>query len=83
MPSPPVYDAFLSYNSLDHAIVEQVAKELGNRQCKCFVDRWYLEPGRDWVDALERALSSSKSAAIFIGPHGMGRWQQRERRTPS
>lgn len=79
MPTPSAYDAFLSYNSLDHVVVERVAKELGARQCKCFVDRWYLQPGRDWVEALERALSSSRSVAMFIGPHEMGRWQQRER----
>ncbi len=79
MTTPPVHDAFLSYNSLDHAIVERVAKELATRQCKCFVDRWYLQPGRDWIEALERALSSSRAMAMFIGPHGMGRWQQRER----
>lgn len=79
MTTTPAYDAFFSYNSLDHAIVERVAKELGIRQCKCFVDRWYLQPGRDWVEALERALSSSRSVAMFIGPHEMGRWQQRER----
>lgn len=79
MTAKQTYDAFLSYNSLDHAIVERVANELGTRQCRCFVDRWYLQPGRDWVEALERALSSSRSVAMFIGPHEMGRWQQRER----
>ena len=73
------YDAFLSYNSQDQAIVESVAAELAARQCRCFVDRWYLQPGRDWVEALETALSSSRSVAMFIGPHEMGRWQQRER----
>ncbi len=79
MPVTSTYDAFLSYNSRDHAIVERVAKELGNRQCRCFVDRWYLQPGRDWVEALERALSTSRSVAMFVGPGEMGRWQQRER----
>ena len=57
----------------------QVTKELENRKCTCFIDRKYLQPGRDWVEALERALSGSRSVAMFIGPHEMGRWQQRER----
>ncbi len=79
MTAPPAYDAFLSYNSLDHAIVAQVTTELENRKCTCFIDRKYLQPGRDWVEALERALSGSRSVAMFISPHEMGRWQQRER----
>ena len=73
------YDVFLSYNSLDHAIVEQVAKELQARQCSSFIDRWYLKPGHDWVVALEHALQASRAVAVFLGPHEMGRWQQRER----
>jgi len=81
MTTQPAYDAFLSYNSLDHGVVERIAKELGTptRNCKCFVDRWYLQPGRDWVEALEQALGSSRSVVMFVGPNEMGRWQQRER----
>ncbi len=79
MTTQPAYDAFLSYNSLDHAVVERISRELGTRQCKCFIDRWYLQPGRDWVEALEQALSSSRSVVMFVGPNEMGRWQQRER----
>lgn len=40
------YDAFLSHNSSDHDIVEQVARELERRGCSCFIDRWYLERTR-------------------------------------
>jgi hypothetical protein len=78
MTSNPAYDAFLSYNSLDHAIVERVAQELGDRQCNSFIDRRNLQPGQDWRLALERALSNSRSVAVFIGPNEMGRWQIRE-----
>src|SRR5438128_2474491 len=73
------YDVFLSYNSLDHALVERVAGELQTRKCSSFIDRWYLTPGHDWVVALERALQASRAVAVFLGPHEMGRWQQRER----
>ncbi len=73
------YDVFLSYNSLDHALVERVAKELQARLCSSFNDRWYLTPGHDRVVALERALHASRAVAVFLGPHEMGRWQQRER----
>ncbi|MFM7168713.1 MAG: toll/interleukin-1 receptor domain-containing protein, partial [Planctomycetaceae bacterium] len=73
------YDVFLSYSSADHVAVERLAKELQARGCRCFLDRWYLQVGRDWVAALERALSGSRSVAIVLGPGELGRWQQRER----
>ena len=73
------YDVFLSYNSLDRPIVARVAEELKRRGCSCFVDQSHLKPGHDWVVALEKALTSSRSVAVFLGAREMGRWQQRER----
>ena len=79
MNTGPTFDVFLSYNSLDHEAVTSVAEQLEARGCSYFIDRWYLKPGHDWVDALERALAASRSVAVFLGQHEMGRWQQRER----
>lgn len=79
MSSVPGYHAFLSYNSGDRPLVLEIADALKGRDCSCFLDQWYLVPGRDWVDALEKALASSRSVAVFLGPGDMGRWQQRER----
>ncbi len=79
MAGDPLYDVFLSYNSLDHIQVERVANALKSRQRSAFVDRWYLSPGHDWVVAREQALQSSRAVAIFLGPNPMGPWQQRER----
>lgn len=73
------YDVFLSYNSLDRPAVLHVAEALEERGCSCFLDQWYLKPGRNWVESLEQALAVSHSAAVFIGPSEMGRWQQKER----
>ena len=75
MAGDPLYDVFLSYNSLDHVQVERVANALKSRQRSAFVDRWYLSPGHDWVVALEQALQSSRAVAIFLGPNPMGPWQ--------
>jgi hypothetical protein len=58
--------------------VLKIAGELQKRGCSCFFDPWYLEPGRNWVAALERALAASRSVAVFVGSGEMGRWQQRE-----
>ena len=43
-----------------------------------FLDRWYLAPGRPWPQALEEALHTCRAVAVFLGPAGMGPWQQRE-----
>ena len=73
------YDVFLSYSSADRSEVRRLAAELKARGCRCFLDEWYLTPGRDWVAALETALSRSRSMAIFLGAGELGRWQQREK----
>ena len=74
----PEFDCFLSYNTLDHAAVERVARALTERGLTVFLDRWELVPGRAWPDALEAHLACCRSAAVALGPSGMGPWQQRE-----
>jgi hypothetical protein len=74
----PEFDVFLSYNTLDHAAVERIARALKDRDLTVFLDRWELVSGRPWPDALEEHLSRCRSAAVVLGPSGMGPWQQRE-----
>jgi TIR domain len=71
------YDVFLSYDSADHVIVEDVARKLRDRGLEPFLDRWYLIPGARWRSTLEQTLRSC-AVAIFLGPGEMGSWQQRE-----
>lgn len=73
------FDVFLSYNSSDHAAVLRVAETLRDRGLQPFLDRWSLAAGRPWMPELERVLRQCRSAAIFVGPQGLGRIQQRER----
>lgn len=72
------YDVFLSYNSQDHIAVEKVARYLKERGLTVFLDRWYLVAGTSWIEHLEEVLATCGSVAVFLGPYGMGRWQQRE-----
>jgi hypothetical protein len=72
------YDLFLSYNSVDHSLVEDIARKLRDKSLEPFLDRWYLVPGMRWRSKLEDTLSSCKAVAIFVGPGEMGSWQQRE-----
>jgi hypothetical protein len=72
------YDVFLSYNSADYGVVEEVARKLRDEGLEPFLDRWDLAPGMRWRSMLEKTLSSCKAVAIFVGPGEMGSWQQRE-----
>ncbi len=72
------YDVFLSYHHKDHEAVEAVARMLRERGLSVFLDRWYLVPGQSWPITLERALEACRAVAVFLGPAGMGTWQQRE-----
>ena len=72
-------DVFFSYNWRDHATVEAVARTMRERGLTPFLDRWYLVPGRPWPEALEEALNNCQAVSVFLGRHGMGAWQQREK----
>ncbi len=72
-------DVFLSYSWRDREAVESVGRALEERGLSVFLDRWYLVPGRPWQQVLEEKTSSCRAVAVFIGPEGLGRWQQREK----
>ena len=72
------YDVFLSYNSADHGLVEDIARKLRDDGLELFLDRWNLAPGTLWRSKLEKTLGSSKAVAVCVGPGEMGSWQQRE-----
>ena len=74
----PSYVVFLSYNSADHGVVEDVARKLVDEGLKPFLDRWNLAPGMRWRAELEKTLGSSKAVAVFVGRSEMSSWQQRE-----
>src|SRR5260370_34574739 len=65
-------DIFLSYNSADHNVVEDIARKLRDESLEPFLDRWHLAPGIRWRPKLEETLSSCKAVAIFVGPGEMG-----------
>jgi hypothetical protein len=51
------YDVFLSYNSADHGVVEDVARKLRDEGLEPFLDRWDLAPGMRWRSKLYRKNS--------------------------
>lgn len=75
------YDVFLSHNSTDREAVEIIARRLREEaQLVPFLDRWHLVPGEPWQEALEEALDVSRTCAVFLGPAGLGTWENEEMR---
>ena len=78
---PMTYDAFLSYNTKDRATVEAIALYLKDKAgLKVFSDRWEMIPGSRVQETLEKALAESAACVVFIGPSGLGIYQNEETR---
>jgi formylglycine-generating enzyme required for sulfatase activity/energy-coupling factor transporter ATP-binding protein EcfA2 len=81
MPDEIRYDVFLSHNNADREAVEIIARRLREEaQVAPFLDRWHLVPGEPWQEALEEALDASRTCAVFLGPAGLGTWENEEMR---
>jgi TIR domain len=76
-----LYDVFMSHQSGDKSLVESIATRLVDEQgLRPFLDKWHLIPGEPWQEALEEALDRSKTCAVFLGPGGLGPWENEEMR---
>jgi len=75
-----MYQTFLSHNSADKPAVEELARRLETDGITCFLDKWHLIPGERWQPALEEALDESETCVVFVGPTGLGPWQNEEMR---
>src|SRR5262245_4706719 len=76
------YHVFLSHSSNDKAHVEKIAVRLEDEAgLTPFLDKWHLVPGEAWQEALEEALDDSETCAIFLGPMGLGPWENEEMRS--
>lgn len=80
MNNQPTFDVFLAYNSEDKPQVIAIAAELKRRGLKPWLDEEQVPPGRPFQDVIQQAISLVKSAAIFIGNVGLGKWQIMELR---
>ena len=71
-------DAFLSHNGADKPSVEIIAAALEKQGVKCFLDKWDILAGDQWMRNLENELSGSRTILIFFGTNGIGPYQQAE-----
>lgn len=75
------FDVFLAHNSQDKHQVEAIAEELKRRGLNPWLDKEQIPPGQWFQDVIQKAIQTVKSAAIFIGLVGLGKWQTLELRS--
>ncbi|MDJ0634464.1 MAG: GUN4 domain-containing protein [Xenococcaceae cyanobacterium MO_188.B29] len=71
------YDVFLCHNNEYKRQVRIIKQELEKHNIRCFLDE-SMSGGEEWKDKIDRAMSNSKSVAIFVGSHGLGDYQKEE-----
>jgi len=74
------FDVFMCHHSDDKPAVREMAKRLQDHGLLPWLDEAQLIPGRPWQDELERQIGSIRAAAVFVGPGGVGPWQNQEMR---
>jgi hypothetical protein len=74
------FDIFLSHNARDKPVVLQLAEQLKDRGFSVWIDVEELIAGHSFQEEIERVITSAASAAICIGGHGLGPWQELEMR---
>jgi GTPase SAR1 family protein len=72
------FDVFLCHASADKASVKRIAELLKRNEILPWLDEWELRPGMPWQRVLEEQIERIRSAAVFVGPSGLGPWQHEE-----
>jgi small GTP-binding protein len=72
------FDVFLCHNSADKGEVRAIARRLEERGLLPWLDERELQPFVRWQDELQETIPRIKSVAVFVGPHGVGPWQDIE-----
>ncbi|HKQ51189.1 MAG TPA: TIR domain-containing protein, partial [Pyrinomonadaceae bacterium] len=72
------FAVFLSHNSREKPTVERIAEKLKRAQLEPWLDKWCLTPAGDWQDELAAGLRACSACAVFVGPHGIGSWEDLE-----
>ena len=76
--SPQSFDVFLCYNIKDKLVVQAIAQQLRNRGISYWLDKEQLIPGRHWRATQERDMLRLGAVAVFVGKHGIGKYQDLE-----
>jgi hypothetical protein len=72
------FDVFLAYNTHDIADVLEICAALRLHGIRPWIDVEQVRPGTWAQDAIQHAIRAVRTAAVFLGPQGTGRWQMLE-----
>ena len=61
--------------------METIARRLVEAGLTPWLDTWNLVPGELWQEAIEEALDACQTVAVFLGPSGIGSWENQEMRS--
>ncbi len=75
------FDVFLAYHEQDQHPVRAIAEALKIRGIYPWLAEEQIQPGRWFMQVIEAAIPKVRSAAIILGPHGLGGWQALEVRS--
>ncbi|MDM8519004.1 toll/interleukin-1 receptor domain-containing protein [Anaerolineales bacterium HSG6] len=75
------FDVFLAHNSKDKPAIRKIYKYLKSKGIRPWLDEEEIAPGRSFQEIIQAAIPKSKSAAVFIGEHDLGKWQSLELKT--
>ncbi len=72
------FDVFLCHNSEDKPEVKKIGDQLKHHRLHPWLDEWELRPGFPWQRLLEENIEKIGAVVVFVGPSGIGPWQQLE-----
>jgi hypothetical protein len=74
------FDVFVAHNSKHKRFVRFLTGRLKADGLRPWLDEEQIRPGQPFQDAIQEALPKCRSAAVVLGPGGLGRWQAAELR---
>ncbi|MGD0179234.1 MAG: toll/interleukin-1 receptor domain-containing protein [Terriglobales bacterium] len=72
------FDVFICYNSADRSIIRRIAGKLQRLGVRAWLDEWEVPPFVRWQDELQKVIPQLRAAAVFVGPSGVGPWEDIE-----
>ena len=78
MPNNQPLGVFLSHNSQDKPVVQDLKQRLVARGVSVWFDADELQPGIRWQRLIEAGIKASASVAVVVGKDGLGPWEDEE-----
>ena len=72
------FDVFLAHSSRDKPLIRKIYEKLLAKGMRPWLDEEEIAPGTRFQDQIQQAIGCIKTAAIFFGQGGLGRWQALE-----